>query len=418
MYIQQCVTCGKQYNQDQFLYTCPDCGDLRGTLDILYDYDDIKKIVARSVLRQWPVDTIFKYSTLLPLTTLKPDLNLKIGMTPLYNFSDLAQKSGIDSLLIKDDSYNPSLTLKDRASAVALLKAQELNYHTVVTASTGNAAASMACIGAHLNLNSIIFIPESIPQAKLLQLKIYGSKIVMVQGNYDRAFDLCRNVSEERNWYNRSTAINPYNLEGKKTVAFEICEQLDFEVPDSVFVPVGDGCIISGVWKGFLDFYKVGLIDRLPRLIACQAEGSAAIYNSFKKKSDQPESVKATTIADSISVDLPRDGVKALRAIRDSNGTSILVSDQNILSAQQQLAREKGIFCEPSAAAAFAGFLKYHLEYPFRSSEKVLILLTGSGMKDLDAAEKAIPDYKLILFDPEKDDIDEKLKEPSGQLST
>jgi len=411
MYFQQCVSCGKQYNQDQFLYTCPDCGDLKGTLDILYDYDDIRDNITRSVLRQWPVDTIFKYSTLLPLTTIKPALNLKVGMTPLYQFPDLAEKSGIESLYIKDDSYNPSLTLKDRASAVSLIKAQELNFNTVATASTGNAAASMACIGAHLNMDRIIFIPESIPRAKLVQLQIYGSKIITVQGNYDQAFDLCRKISTKRSWYNRSTAINPFNLEGKKTVAFEICEQLDFDVPDVVFVPVGDGCIISGVWKGFLDFYKVGLIDRLPRLVACQAVGSAAIYNAYKNKSDQPESVKANTIADSISVDLPRDGVKALRALRDSNGDCVIVSDQNILSAQQRLAGEKGIFCEPSAAAAFAGFLKYNLENPLGSTDKIVILITGSGMKDLDSAEKAISNNKQIIVDPEKDDVMEKLRE-------
>lgn len=411
MYLQQCVSCGKQYNQDQFLYTCPDCGDLKGTLDILYDYDDIRDNITRSVLRQWPVDTIFKYSTLLPLTTIKPALNLKVGMTPLYKFPDLAEKSGIESLYIKDDSYNPSLTLKDRASAVSLIKAQELNFNTVATASTGNAAASMACIGAHLNMDRIIFIPESIPRAKLVQLQIYGSKIITVQGNYDQAFDLCRKISTKRSWYNRSTAINPFNLEGKKTVAFEICEQLDFDVPDVVFVPVGDGCIISGVWKGFLDFYKVGLIDRLPRLVACQAEGSAAIFNAYKNKSDQPESVKANTIADSISVDLPRDGVKALRALRDSNGDCVIVSDQNILSAQQRLAGEKGIFCEPSAAAAFAGFLKYNLENPLGSTDKIVILITGSGMKDLDSAEKAISKNKQIIVDPEKDDVEEKLRD-------
>ncbi|MEE9118676.1 MAG: threonine synthase [Calditrichia bacterium] len=411
MYLQQCVSCGKQYNQDQFLYTCPDCGDLKGTLDILYDYDDIRDNITRSVLRQWPVDTIFKYSTLLPLTTIKPALNLKVGMTPLYQFPDLAEKSGIESLYIKDDSYNPSLTLKDRASAVSLIKAQELNFNTVATASTGNAAASMACIGAHLNMDRIIFIPESIPRAKLVQLQIYGSKIITVQGNYDQAFDLCRKISTKRSWYNRSTAINPFNLEGKKTVAFEICEQLDFDVPDVVFVPVGDGCIISGVWKGFLDFYKVGLIDRLPRLVACQAEGSAAIFNAYKNKSDQPESVKANTIADSISVDLPRDGVKALRALRDSNGDCVIVSDQNILSAQQRLAGEKGIFCEPSAAAAFAGFLKYNLENPLGSTDKIVILITGSGMKDLDSAEKAISKNKQIIVDPEKDDVEEKLRD-------
>jgi len=406
MYIQQCVTCNKQYSQDQFLYTCPECGDLKGTLDILYDYDDIRENVTRSVLRQWPIDTIFKYSTLLPIRTIKPELNLKVGMTPLYTFQDIAEKSGIKSLYLKDDSYNPSLTLKDRASAVALIKALELNYKTVVTASTGNAAASMACIGANLNLDRIIFIPESIPRAKLLQLQIYDSRIIMVKGNYDQAFEMCREISQKKFWYNRSTAINPYNLEGKKTVSFEICEQLDFNIPDVVFVPVGDGCIISGVWKGFTDFYKIGLIDKLPRLIACQAEGSAAIYNSFKKNFDQPKPVSANTLADSISVNLPRDGVKALRALRESSGDCVIVSDQNILTAQQRLAKEKGIFCEPSAAAAFAGFLKYNFEYPLGSTDKVVILITGSGMKDLESAEKAITERKLIFVDPKEDDIE------------
>jgi threonine synthase len=405
MYIQQCVTCGNQFSQDQLLYTCPDCGDLKGTLDILYDYEDIRNHMTRSELQQWPADTIFKYSTLLPISTINTDLKLKVGLTPLYSFPDIAQKFGIHSLFIKDDSYNPSLTLKDRASAVALLKAQELKYTTVTTASTGNAAASMACIGAHLNMKKIIFIPESIPREKLLQIQIYGSKIIAIKGNYDQAFDLCRKISIKKHWYNRSTAINPFNLEGKKTVSFEICEQLDFDVPDLVFVPVGDGCIISGVWKGFQEFYKVGLIDRLPRLIACQAQGSAAIYEAFQKKLAYPEPVQANTIADSISVDLPRDGVKALRSLRESNGDCIVFSDKNILSAQEILAREKGIFCEPSAAAAFAGFLKYHLEKSLGSTDKIVILLTGSGLKDINSAQTAISDRKLISVDPEKEDV-------------
>jgi threonine synthase len=404
MYIQQCVTCGNQYSQDQFLYTCPECGELKGTLDILYDYEDIRNHITHSVLQQQSADTIFKYSVLLPISTIKTNLKLKIGLTPLYSFPDIAEKSGIRSLFIKDDSYNPSLTLKDRASAIALIKAQELKYTTVTTASTGNAAASMACIGAHLNMEKIIFIPESIPQAKLIQIQIYNSKIIAVKGTYDQAFDLCREISIKKHWYNRSTAINPFNLEGKKTVSFEICEQLNFDVPDLVFVPVGDGCIISGVWKGFHEFYKVGLIDRVPRLIACQARGSASIYEAFKKKSAYPEPVHANTIADSISVDLPRDGVKALRALRESEGDCIVLSDRNILSAQEILAREKGIFCEPSAAAAFAGFLKYRLEKSLRSSEKIVILLTGSGLKDIDSARAAISDRKLIHVDPEEGD--------------
>ena len=258
--------------------------------------------------------------------------------------------------------------------------------------------------------HQVHFVPESIPRPKLIQLQIYGSTIILVQGNYDSAFDLCRQVADKKSWYNRSTAINPYNIEGKKTVAFEICEQLDFVVPDYVFVPVGDGCIISGVWKGFQDFYKVGLIDRLPRLIACQAEGSASIYKAFIKKQESPEPVEANTIADSISVDLPRDGVKALRALRQSNGDCVTISDQNILSAQQRLAREKGIFCEPSAAAALAGFLKFHQEKPIGTTNKVVLLLTGSGLKDLESANAAITKKVQISIDPINDDIERMLE--------
>jgi threonine synthase len=406
MYIQQCISCNRQFDQEQFIYTCPDCGDLRGTLDILYDYDEIKEAVTRSVVRQWPAQSLFKYSTLLPLKSIKPMVNLRVGMTPLYEASDLSKAAGIGKLYFKDDSFNPSLTLKDRASAVALLKAKELNYNTVTTASTGNAAASMACIGAHLKMDTIIFVPESIARAKRVQLQIYGSRIVMVRGNYDQAFDLCREIAAKQFWYNRSTAINPFNLEGKKTVAFEICEQLDFDVPDMVFVPVGDGCIISSVWKGFMDFYKIGIIDRLPHLIACQAKGSSSIHDAFKNNLDQPQEVESNTLADSISVNLPRDGVKALRALRDSGGDTITVSDEEILSAQQKLAREKGVFSEPSAAAAFAGFLKYRQINQFKKTDCVVILLTGSGLKDLDSAEKAITENRQVMVDPASDKFD------------
>jgi threonine synthase len=243
----------------------------------------------------------------------------------------------------------------------------------------------------------------------LIQLQIFGAHIILVKGNYDVAFDLCRDVSEKKNWYNRSTAINPFNLEGKKTAAYEICEQLDFNIPDYVFIPVGDGCIISGIWKGFRDFYKIGFIDRLPRLIACQAQGSAAIHSAFKNKWSEPRPVVANTIADSISVDLPRDGVKALRALRDSNGDSILITDDEILCSQEKLAEDFGIFCEPSAAAAFAGLVKYKRDDLFKVSDSALALLTGNGLKDLASAEKTVATKKKIILDPEKDDPEEKL---------
>ncbi len=409
MYIQQCITCKKQFEDSIFIYTCPDCGDIEGTLDIKYAYEKVRPEMIRLSLQAPTSSGILRYHPLLPVSSVKPDTVLKVGSTPLYQFPDLARESGIAQLSLKDDSLNPSLSLKDRASLISLLKARELGFKVVATASTGNAAASMACIGAHLDFKTVIFVPESIPKPKLIQLQIFGSTIILVQGNYDYAFDLCRQVSDKKNWYNRSTAINPFNIEGKKTVAFEICEQLKFDVPDLVFVPVGDGCILSSIWKGFQEFYTIGLIERLPRLIACQSKGSAAIYNAFKSNQIKPTPVKADTVADSISVNLPRDGIKALRALRQSNGDAVITSDHDIMKAQKKIARQMGIFCEPSAAAAFAGFLKYNKDNILKKNTHVLILLTGSGMKDLATAEKIVKSDRLINFDPEKNDIEEKL---------
>ena len=410
MFLQQCVSCGKQFPQDQFLYTCPDCGDLKGTIDIIYDLTAIKNSLTISSLKATAENSILRYAPLLPVDINHSIFRLKIGMTPLFEAPDLAKKQGIAGLYIKDDSYNPSLSLKDRATVISIQKAKELGYRIVATASTGNAAASLACLGAHFGMPVIIFVPESIPPAKLVQLQIYGASIILIKANYDRAFDICREVCTSKGWFNRSTGINPFNLEGKKTVAFEICEQMNFDLPDLVFIPVGDGCIISGIWKGFKDFYQLGLIDRLPRLIACQAAGSPAVYNAFTDHKTEPETVNAKTIADSISVDLPRDGVKALRALKESDGDAVLISDQEILATQQELAASQGIFCEPSAAAAYAGMHKYRKLNKLNSDDRVLILLTGSGMKDLAAAEKGIKKKVQITVDPKKDDIYQKLK--------
>jgi len=410
MYIQQCITCKKQFEDNIFIYTCPDCGDIEGTLDIKYAYEKVRPEMTRQSMQTASSESIFRYLPLLPVSSVKKNTTLKVGPTPLYKFPDLAHESGIAHLSIKDDSLNPSLSLKDRASIISLLKARELGFEVVTTASTGNAAASLACIGANLNFKTVIFVPESIPKPKLIQLQIFGSKIILVQGNYDDAFDLCRQVSDKKNWYNRSTAINPFNIEGKKTVAFEICEQLEFDLPDLVFVPVGDGSILSGVWKGFQEFHSIGLIERLPSLIACQSKGSAAIYNALKSDQLKPTSIKANTIADSISVDLPRDSIKALRALRQSNGDAVIISDHDIIEAQKKIARRKGIFCEPSAAAAFAGFLKYSETKNLKENTHALVLLTGSGMKDLATAEEIVKSDRLIYFDPEKDDIEDKLR--------
>lgn len=411
IYRQRCVTCKGQFDQKDYLYTCPKCGDLQGTLEIIYDYEQIRNTLTKNKLKVSRNHTIFRYIPLLPCTHSEFYPNLQVGHTPLYQFNDIARRFKVKAFYVKDESFNPSLSLKDRASAVSVVKAKQFGFDIISTASTGNAAASLACLAAHMNLRSVIFVPRSIPRPKLIQLQIFGARIILVNGTYDQAFDLCRRISASRNWFNRSTAINPYNLEGKKTAAFEICEQMNFSVPDFMFIPVGDGCILSAMWKGFDEFYRIGLIDRVPRLIGCQAEGSAAIYHAFRKNQRIPEPVRARTIADSISVDLPRDGVKALAALRKSGGDAVCVSDREILMAQQKLAQQKGIFCEPSAAAAFAGFLKYNKEKNLNDDSSVLVLLTGSGMKDLAATEKLDRSKQLFYLDYGKDDPEEKLKD-------
>jgi threonine synthase len=216
MYLQQCITCGKQYHHKEFLYTCPDCGDLKGTLDILYDYESLKKTLTKSGFLKSPINSIFRYLPLLPLAPGSALSGLKVGMTPIFQYPDLARESAISKLTIKDESYHPSLSLKDRASAVALLKAKELKFQIAATASTGNAAASMACIGAHLNMETFIFVPKSIPRAKLIQLQIFGATILMVDGNYDDAFDLCREISLKKNGTTGQQPLIPITWKEKK----------------------------------------------------------------------------------------------------------------------------------------------------------------------------------------------------------
>jgi len=236
-------------------------------------------------------------------------------------------------------------------------------------------------------MKSFIFVPATAPEAKIAQLLIYGANVILVEGSYDEAYDLCLEASRKFGWYQRNTGYNPYMTEGKKTAALEICEQLHWDVPDKVIVAVGDGCIIGGLWKGFLDFHRLGFIERLPEMIGVQAEGASPIVEALR--SGELKERPATTIADSICVGKPRDAVKALRAMRDSGGFGLTVSDGEILRAMSQLARDTGVFAELAAAAAYAGFLKLAGMGKLKSDERVLVMITGNGLKDIPAARRA-----------------------------
>jgi threonine synthase len=380
----KCISCGEEYQVEGMQYICEKCG---GNLDVIYDYGEIASSLTRESLAKDTDYSVWRYWDLLPLSDRSNIMPLQIGWTPLYRAKRLEKKLGLKSLYLKDDGRNPSGSFKDRASSVAICKARELDFAVIAGASTGNAASSTACLCASLGISPTIFVPAAAPEAKVAQLLVFGATVYAVQGSYDDAFDLCTEICLEYGWFNRNTGYNPYTREGKKTVSFEICEQLGWEVPDTVLVPVGDGNIISGVWKGFKDLNGVGLIDRLPRLIAVQSDKSSAVVDALLGDG-KVRTIEATTVADSISVDLPRDGEAAVKAVQESNGTGILVSDEKILQSILTVARGAGIFAEPAGATAYAGLEKMRAEGTIGDDETVVCLVTGNGLKDVKSAIK------------------------------
>jgi threonine synthase len=391
----KCTICGETYSPDEVDYVCPKHG-ADGNLDVLYDYEVIADRLQADGLLDQP--GIWRYKALLPVEYDAATPPLVVGDTPLYKATNVAGALGVGEVWIKDDGRNPTASLKDRASAVIVAKAMSEGRDIVTTASTGNAAAALAGLAASVQMPTVIFVPASAPEAKITQLLVYGAHVLLVEGKYDDAFDLCLEATDEYGWYCRNTGYNPYTAEGKKTVAFEICDQLSgkpgiFEAPDTIMVSVGDGNIISGVHKGLKDLHALGWIDRIPRLIGVQAEGSAAMYQAWKAGIDPAEMkpIDAVTVADSISADLPRDRVKAMRAVTETDGLYVTVSDEEILAAIPKLARATGVFAEPAASATYAALLNGAGEGLFAPDERIVVLITGNGLKDIRSAQRAVP---------------------------
>src|SRR6266853_1364802 len=350
----QCVLCDARYNPAEVTYTCPTCGP-SGVLEVHYNYEQISRHISRATLAEDHDLTFWRYRALLPISYSHGDRPaLSIGGTPLYTVNRLRTYLGLRDLWLKDDTRNPSASLKDRASIIAVMRAEG---KTVACASTGNAASSLAVQAAAVGLLCYIFVPHNAPRAKIVQLLMCGATVFAVNGSYDDAFDLCIEACDAFGWYNRNTGYNPYLVEGKKTVGLEIAEQLGWQVPDSVLVPTGDGCIISGVYRGFEDLQRLGMIERIPRMIAVQAEGSPAIARALDGNGVVRQ-YPAQTVADGISVGLPRNGAMAVKYIRASGGCGVTISDEQILSAEKELARQTGVFAEPSGAAGYAGLLR------------------------------------------------------------
>ncbi len=393
----KCSICGTEYQPDEVTYTCPKDN---GILDVVLDYPALKKKKTDElILKEEP--SLWRYFPLIPVKELIGDGTIlrSAGWTPVFSPPQIKDKLGLKQLWIKDESSNPTASFKDRASAILVARAKEIGAEVIVTASTGNAGAALAGMAAAVDQESVIFAPKTAPPAKIAQLLIYGAQVILVDDNYDAACKISQEATEEFGWYNRNTGYNPFTAEGKKTAAYEIWEQVllanKLDRPLCVFVSVGDGNIISGIHKGFKDLYEIGQIKVMPRIFGCQSTGSAAIYNAFTSGKEEIIPVQATTMADSISVNMPSDGLRALRAATQTEGAYIAVEDQEILKAISDLGAV-GIFAEPAGATALAGLKAALQEGLVGSDDPILVMNTGSGLKDVKAARQAAGEAPVI----------------------
>ncbi len=393
-YHYKCFDCKKEFSSKQieknFVYLCPICGKaernkpLKGVLTIEYDYDDIKKKISKKKFLKLTPGKFWEYPFLWPIKKYPSEKilsRLRLNQTPILNYK-------IDGRQIQffDDTRNPTLSYKDRASSLVVLKALELGINEISAASTGNAGSSLAGICARLGIKSHIFVPAAIPDAKRIQIQSYGANIYLVDGTYDDAFDLCLEISSTKKIYNRNTAYNPLTIEGKKSAAFDIFLQTQGKLPDYIFVPVGDGVIISGLFKGFYDLKKLGWIKKYPKLIGVQADGSNALVRYLEK--GEFEFRRVSTIADSISASAPRNLYVAASVIKLTNGDALSVGDEEILNAQSFISKATGLFVEPSCAASFAGYKKFISANEISPKANILLMMTGNGLKDTDAVMK------------------------------
>lgn len=408
----RCIECGVRYEEDRNRLVCDDCarlqeagGPTRGVLEVELE----------TLPEAWPTAPPSSREFLEPFLPLVPGAwlpPLSVGDTPLLDVPELRLVLGLPHLFLKDDTRNPSGSTKDRASWLVVAKAREYGIDTIATASTGNAATALAAVAAAAGTRAIVFVPADMPEAKLVQMLSYGAEVLPVQGNYDDAFELCRAACDEFGWYTRNTALNPFTIEGKKTVALEIACSLAPELPDAVLIPTGDGVILAGAAKGFADLVKAGLIERAPRLIAVQPEGSAAIVHALRDGVESVGTVPgASSIADSLVVERPRNAILALQRVRESGGGGVAVDDRSILESIPFLARHTGVFAEPAAAAALAGLRVALDDGLVDRDEQIVLLVTGSGLKDVPAAARAIE--RLASIPPDIGAVERRLAKKS-----
>jgi len=378
-----CTVCNASYDIGPEFTVCPDCSQqqkkdqpLTGVLEVEI---------------HGTADEQFQVSDLLPVEQeyFPP---IPVGNSPLWEPGNIRKSMGFNRLFIKDDGSNPTSSFKDRASFLVSAAAKKFNIKDITLASTGNAGSSMAGIGAAAEQRVTLFLPKTAPTAKLVQALQYGATVHRVNGNYDMAYDMSVEFTHHKGGINRNTAYNPLTIEGKKTVSLELFKQLG-QAPDVVFVSVGDGCILAGIYKGFKDLKKLGLISFIPKIIGVQAENSDALSRAFI--SGEFINIPTSTVADSICVDVPRNGVHALAQLKQFGGEMMTVSDAQIIEAQASLARSTGLFTEPAGAAAFAGFKKIA---PVLDLDAIIVVLTtGNGLKDVNSATRGIQVPETVI---------------------
>ncbi|WP_336035895.1 threonine synthase [Halobacterium yunchengense] len=394
----ECVLCGATYDPEQVIYTCPNHEGVKGILDVHYDYDVVldrfDAALDGNVASQW------KYEAFLPVSEDADVVTLQEGGTAVHETPTLGAELGVTAS-VKDDGENPTGVLKDRATSVAVTKAKHAGRDVVTCASTGNAAASLAGYAARGGLSCRIFVPEDAPAGKLTQPLVYGADVLGVRGSYDEAYDLSLDVTDEFGWYNRNAAINPFQVEGKRTVGHEIAEQTSGDLPDWVVFAMGDGCTVAGAWKGLREFADLGLVEETPKLLGVQSAGASAIHDAFHGHEDA--TAVAETVADSIEVSRPRNTVKACRALEESGGTAVTVSDEEILRAEALLGRTEGLFAEPAGAAPIAGVRTARAEGVIGDGESVLMVVTGNGLKDPESVRSVTDD--VVSIEPALGDV-------------
>jgi len=385
----QCIRCGRQYPLDMAEPVCETCMPAEGryTLEVIYDFDLLRRMVTKQDFNFNTNYTLWRFLPFLPVGDIRTIQPLKVGCTPLYNSLKLADHIRVKNVYLKDEGRNPTGSFKDRASAVGISLALQAGHHRVSCASTGNLASSVACFAASSGQEAAVFVPDKIPEAQISQILIYGARVIRLHGTYRDAMDICQRLSRKHNLYNLS-CLNPYLVEGQKTIAFELCEQLGWEVPDRIFVSMGDGQTLYGIYKGFREFMAMGFIKSMPQFIGVQAQAASEIVDLFETGRMEPEQ-SGDTIAESIMISTPLHAQHAVQAVRDTGGLMLRVSDDEILNAMKLMASGAGVFAEPAAAAALAGAVRLGDDGSLDPHEQMVVISSGVGLKDISAAIRA-----------------------------